>query len=656
MGARRFALALSAFAAMMLVIPSVAAATTYVVARADDSDGTCPSADNCSLRQAINSANASPGSDRIEFDIPPGGPQKIQPVVQALPTIVDPVTIDATTQPGYAGAPIIEVNGDLVVVPQNAFAPGLSLATSFSTVEGLLIDGFKFGGAIHVFGGRDNIVQANYLGMVPASAATSKNDVGVWVDSGALNTQIGGPNPRDRNVISGNVGREIELSTGPGTVIEGNYIGTDPTGTGGPPNPNGVGILVNVGSDGVTIGGALAGQANVIANELNGVWDFADGTTIQGNFIGTDVTGTHPLGNTVGIQEHGSHALIGGSSGGVRNIISGNTVSGIRISVAAGPGSDNVIQGNSIGVGADGEPLPNAVSGIQIAGGATRNLVGGLGQADGNVIAYNGGPGVLVDTGAGIGNGILSNHIHDNGALGIDLAPLGPNPNDPGDGDTGPNDLQNYPTLTRVDSTAVQGVLNSHPNTTYTIQVFGNLACDPSGFGEGQDLTAQLQVTTDATGTATFMVGVAPDEAITATATDPANNTSEFSNCVGPAPVGPGHVTGGGQTLGSTPLRQISFGLFAKSGSGTSAKGVCDVIDHGTGTHVKCLDADTLIVAGTHATIIGPATVNGDPTRYRIDVDDLDEPGIGRDTFKIQTDSGYTAGGVLTAGNVQIHQ
>ena len=79
------------------------------------------------------------------------------------------------------------------------------------------------------------------------------------------------------------------------------------------------------------------------------------------------------------------------------------------------------------------------------------------------------------------------------------------------------------------------------------------------------------------------------------------------------------------------------------------------VVDPSSNTMIKCLDATVLVQTGTHGTFFGNATVNGVATTYRIDVNDLAEPGAGKDTFSIQTGNGYTAGGVLTAGNIQVH-
>ena len=117
----------------------------------------------------------------------------------------------------------------------------------------------------------------------------------------------------------------------------------------------------------------------------------------------------------------------------------------------------------------------------------------------------------------------------------------------------------------------------------------------------------------------------------------------------------PGQVTGGGQVPNAAATDQVAFGFNAKNASG-SPQGECNVVDPSASkTQVKCLDVTTLVQSGTHATFFGHARVNGTATTYRIDVDDLAEPGRGHDTFKIQTASGYAVGGVLVGGNVQVH-
>jgi len=116
----------------------------------------------------------------------------------------------------------------------------------------------------------------------------------------------------------------------------------------------------------------------------------------------------------------------------------------------------------------------------------------------------------------------------------------------------------------------------------------------------------------------------------------------------------PGQVTGGGQIPNAAGNDQNAFGFNAQSTS-NGVKGECTVVDPSTEIKIKCVDATTLIQSGTHATFFGNAIVNGVATTYRIDVDDFGEPGKNKDTFKIQTASGYTAGGILIRGNVQIH-
>lgn len=115
----------------------------------------------------------------------------------------------------------------------------------------------------------------------------------------------------------------------------------------------------------------------------------------------------------------------------------------------------------------------------------------------------------------------------------------------------------------------------------------------------------------------------------------------------------PGHVTGGGQMPNSTGTDEAAFGFNAKSDA-NGTKGNCTVVDPSPPTKIECLDVTNLVVVGNHATFFGNATVNDQANTYRIDVDDNAEPGRARDTFRIQTASGYSAGGTLSKGNVQV--
>src|SRR5439155_1349078 len=155
-------------------------------------------------------------------------------------------------------------------------------------------------------------------------------------------------------------------------------------------------------------------------------------------------------------------------------------------------------------------------------------------------IAFNLGAGVVVQGVGATGNPIRGNAIYSNGALGIDLGGDGVTPNDAGDADNGPNRLQNFPVLSGAlaagGTTRVAGTLNSLANTTFALDFYASAAADPSGFGEGARYLGSAQVTTDDSGNASFEVTLAapttPGEVVTATATDPANNTSEFSQAV----------------------------------------------------------------------------------------------------------------------------
>ena len=197
---------------------------------------------------------------------------------------------------------------------------------------------------------------------------------------------------------------------------------------------------------------------------------------------------------------------------------------------------------------ADGTtPMGNGSAGVLMTNGSvSNNQIGGTGTGEGNVIAYNGvtvaddGVEITSSPPSAVGNSILGNSIHHNALLGISLqaqsTPLG---NDPGDGDTGPNSKQNYPVLDPASAwggtsaTAIAGSLNSTPNTTFRLEFFGSSIADPSGFGEGEKFLGSASVTTDGAGDASFVAllptGSAAGDVITATVTNPAGSTSEFS-------------------------------------------------------------------------------------------------------------------------------
>ena len=261
--------------------------------------------------------------------------------------------------------------------------------------------------------------------------------------------------------------------------------------------------------------------------------------TVQGNFIGTNVTGTAAIANgSFGITVGGTGNTIGGTIAGAGNVVSGNGSMGIAFAVGA---TGNTVQGNRVGTDPTGMVAVGGqtVSGIEVD--ASNNTIGGTLAGIGFIgFRFNGGAGVRVS--AGTGSGINGNSIFSNGGLGIALGQAGvPNVNDPGDPDVGPNNLQNYPVLTSasagVGTVTVSGTLNSNASTAFRLEFFANVTCDASTHGEGQSFVGFANVATDGSGNATFgpLVFGAPagQTVVTVTATDPLNNTSEFSQCFG---------------------------------------------------------------------------------------------------------------------------
>lgn len=292
----------------------------------------------------------------------------------------------------------------------------------------------------------------------------------------------------------------------------------------------------------ITGGGSTIQGLVVNGFKSEGILVFTAGANVvRGNFIGTDQTGKLDRGNGItGISLLSSGNIVGGTALADRNLISGNTLGGISILNVNTTG--NVVQGNLIGTDDTGAAgIPNGGAGVRILN-VNGNTIGGVAANAANVIAFNGGAGVRFDVVAGSGNAVVGNSIHDNGVVGIDLNDDGVTSNDPLaslDADTGPNGLQNFPVITSVASnatgTTVGGYLASAASTQYRVEFFASAACDPSGNGQGTVFLGAHDVTTHANGRGTFLFGtpavVPRGQVVTATATSPANSTSEFSAC-----------------------------------------------------------------------------------------------------------------------------
>lgn len=422
-------------------------------------------------------------------------------------------------------------------------APNNTIGGTTSNARNVISDNGGYGIVIASSNAINNLVQGNYIGTDFTGTADFGNGIsGIYISQAPFNA-IGGTIEGARNIISGNGQDGIVLEGTTGTQVQGNYVGTDFTGTVAVSNGrDGVYLYV---ADGNTVGGTTTGARNVISgNHDNGLKLVGNQNIVQGNFVGTDVTGTIDLGNFgYGVFVHWHNNTIGGSSSGARNLVSGNNVGGIHIDFDS---EGNVVQGNYIGTDVTGiGDLGNGGPGVIINEYnliATNHTIGGPSEGESNVIAFNDGDGV--DVRGGLGNRILSNSIYGNVQLGIDLysatdPPNGVTANDSCDTDAGTNNLQNFPVLASVTTdgaatTTIAGMLNSIPETVFRLEFYSSGAMDPTHYGEGEQFLGSTDVTTDEAGEVSFLVVlptvVADGRFVSATATDPSGNSSEFSH------------------------------------------------------------------------------------------------------------------------------
>jgi hypothetical protein len=588
------------------------AATLTVTTNADPSvaDGVC------SLREAITSINAGANSgdcvasgtynggsgvpDVINFNIAGAGVHTIA-LASSLPAITNTTTIDGYSQPGASvntnGAglgsnAVLLIEIDATNVGNGAQTGALTVTGPFSgstTIKGLVINRYVVSGiALTGSGSRGNFIQGNYIGVDPTGtvAMTSASaEAGIDINGTAAGPEnfdtIGGSTPDTRNVIAGNnIFGQILFSgaLNSETTIEGNFIGTNAAGTAslsisGCASSAQSGIRTGAGTSHLTvldnvISGNCARGINIVGDSTN------NSIHIIGNFIGTDVTGAVALGNRAEAIELTG---VGADVTVLNNVISAaiNTASnGTGLDIAGGQNGSAPIQvfHNKIGTDVGGTlNLGNQGSGIVITN--TSHVL-----ISDNVIAFNGccqlggQPGVLINSGTGnviagdTSGSINSNSIFQNQTLGIDLAPVGVNPNNT---ITAANNGQNYPVITSStvsgSSVTIVGTLNSNANQGYHLEFFSNAACDASGNGEGQTFLGTTNVTTDAAGSASFNVtfGLTGGLVITSTATsedsfgDVIGDTSEFSACVA--------ATGGAAATATALASSLNPSIFGQS-------------------------------------------------------------------------------------------
>jgi titin len=338
-----------------------------------------------SLRQAIINSNGSAGPNTINFNIPGSGVPTIN-VLSALPALTQPVTIDGTTEPGSGGQPVIQIDG--TNAGSGTIGLSVSASGSGSTIKGLAITEFS-GGGVLVNGASKVLVTDDDIGLLKTSSGYvvhGNGGDGIELENGANNNTV------SSDVVSGNASDGVLITGSSSNVLQGNDIGTDPSGLHSVPNA--WGVYVTGGATNNTIGGATAANRNVISGnawtglELNGTG--TSGNVVEDNWIGTDSTGNSPLANPgagVAISQGAS------SNDVLSNVISGNSLAGVWVNAS----SKNVVAGNLLGLGQDGEHVVANGDDVELLGGATANTIGGTTSGARDVISGSASYGVYIN-------------------------------------------------------------------------------------------------------------------------------------------------------------------------------------------------------------------------------------------------------------------
>ena len=341
------------------------------------------------LRYAINHANANTGDDDITFDIAGAGPHVIT-LASALPAITDDgVSIDGTTQSGaacgdlWAGTPhtlMVQLDSGatfIIKVPVSG--------ASNIDIRGLSLTGS--GDGVRASNAADLSVRCNYVGVAPDGSAGTGGNVGVALDGTTSDALVGGLTAGEGNVLSNHSYGVLTHDGTTGTMIRGNFIGTDPTGTLSRANTqhginNWMGTVTWADITKNLISGNTA--SGIATDNDDSVSGASGDVVIAGNYIGTDRAGTAALANGSNGISFGNGSItgvtIGGTSAADRNVISANTGAGINVST----NSDVTILGNYIGANAAGSAALHNTIGISFDGGSNHNV--GNGAASGRNI------------------------------------------------------------------------------------------------------------------------------------------------------------------------------------------------------------------------------------------------------------------------------